>query len=117
MIPLTGRWRDQRGQAAIEFVGLLPLLLVAAMFAWQILIVGYTATSTTNAARTASRVATRDGDAEKAATEALPGVLREGAKAKVDGTRVTLEVAVPILMPGVRAGSWKITKAAELPGG
>ncbi|MGI8622828.1 MAG: TadE/TadG family type IV pilus assembly protein [Solirubrobacteraceae bacterium] len=111
------RLREECGQASLELVGMLPWMLLSAMFVWQILIVAYTATSTENAARTGSRVASRGGEARKAALVALPGVLDDGAEVAVAGERTTVTVRVPILLPGVSVGAWTLSKSAELPGG
>jgi Flp pilus assembly protein TadG len=109
--------RDQRGQTSIEFLGMLPWLLLAALIVWQILLASYTATSATNAARTASRVAGLGGDGERAGLSALPNALDGGARVAIDGERASVEVRVPVLIPGVDTGAWTVTKTAELPGG
>lgn len=114
----VARWlRRQGGQASLELTGMLPWMLLAAMFVWQILIVAYTANSTANAARTGSRVASRGGEPRKAALIALPGVLAHGAKVTSRGDRTTVKVRVPIMLPGVSTGAWTVSKSAELPGG
>ena len=60
-------------------MGMLWWLLLAALFAWQLMLGAWTVTQTSNAARTASRVSARDdGDPEKAARNALSGALRSG---------------------------------------
>ena len=51
------RWRDQRGQVALEFTGFLPLLLLAAVAAIQLGLAGYAAVQAGTAARAAARVA------------------------------------------------------------
>ena len=111
------RARDERGQTAVEFVGMFPWLLIAALVAWQVLLVGYTSISTGNAARTASRVASLGGDAETAGERALPGMLADGAEVEVDGTRTTVRARVPILVPGLDADAFTVSKTAELPEG
>ena len=57
--------RDQRGQASVEFAGSLLWLLLAAFAVWQILLVTWTFNQASNAARTASRVDGRGGDARE----------------------------------------------------
>jgi Flp pilus assembly protein TadG len=67
---------DQRGQASVEFAGVLVWMLLAALFVWQLLLVTWTFNQASNAARTASRVDGRGGSAAKAGKEALaPGPL------------------------------------------
>jgi hypothetical protein len=35
------RRRDQRGQAALELIAVLPALVVAALLGWQLAVAGY----------------------------------------------------------------------------
>ena len=73
------RWREERGQASAEFMGMVFWLLLAAVLVWQLMLAAWTANQATNAARTASRVSARaDGDPEKAARNAVSGPLRGG---------------------------------------
>ncbi|KOG37521.1 hypothetical protein ADK38_47275, partial [Streptomyces varsoviensis] len=50
----TGRFRKRlggdRGQVAVEFVGVLPLILVVLVVVWQCVLVGYTYSLAGNAA-------------------------------------------------------------------
>ena len=48
--------RDQRGQASVEFAGVVLWLMLAGFAVWQILLVTYSFNQASNAARTASRV-------------------------------------------------------------
>ena len=47
-------FRRQRGQASIETVALLPILLLAALACWQALLAGWTSVSAAHAARAAA---------------------------------------------------------------
>ena len=53
-------------------------MLLCALFVWQLLLAAWTVDQAANAARTASRVEARGGDAEKAARWAVSSGLREG---------------------------------------
>lgn len=117
MIPAPRRRHSQRGSASVELLGMLPLLLVAALVVWQILLATWAATSASNAARTGSRVEGRGGDGQRAAVDALSGGLRDHAKVRIEGDRTRVKVRVPIVVPGVDSGSLTITKSAELPSG
>jgi hypothetical protein len=107
--------RSDRGQASVELLGMLPFLLLAAMCAWQLLLVGYAVTSAENAARAASRVEARGGDGAKAAKRVVGGPLRKGIKTDLDGTKATVRVRVPLLVPGVSSDSLAVSRDAELP--
>jgi hypothetical protein len=110
-------WRDQRGQASAEFMGMVFWLLLAAVFIWQLMLAAWTANQATNAARTASRVAARpEGDAEKAARNAVSGPLRDGFHDfRINGEKATVHLKVPIIFPGLTVDDVSITRDATLP--
>lgn len=108
--------RSQRGAASVELLGMLPYLLLAALAAWQLLLVGWTITSASNAARAGSRVDARGGDGIEAAKDALSGPLRDDAEARIEGERAEVSVPVPIVFPGLTTDDVVITRTAELPG-
>ncbi len=109
------RARDATGSIAVELMGILPLLLLAALAAWQILLAGFVATSAQNAARTASRVEGLGGDGERAGLESLSPWLRDGATADLEDTRATVTILVPVIVPGFTTDAFRITRTAELP--
>ena len=93
--------RRQTGQASIETVALLPVLLLAALACWQAVLVGWTAVSAAHAARAAAR-AQMVGDApQTAAKSALPGSMRAGLTVHSDAQRVHVRVRVPAVIPGL----------------
>ncbi len=94
--------RDQRGQASVEFAGVLMWLLLAALFVWQLLLVTWTFNQASNAARTASRVDGRGGDGVKAGREALsPRPARATPGSAWRASSATVRVRIPILVPGL----------------
>ena len=110
-------WREQRGQASAEFMGMMFWLLLAALLVWQLMLAAWTVNQATNAARTASRVAARPGgDAEKAARNAVSGPLRDGFHDfRQSGETATVHLAIPIIMPGLTAEGFSVTRRATLP--
>ena len=108
--------RDQRGQASVEFAGVLVWLLLAALLIWQLLLVTWTFNQASNAARTASRVEGRDGSGTKAGKAALSPGLRDHAKVTMAGEKATVKVRIPIVIPGLDSPDLLATKSAELPG-
>lgn len=111
--------REERGQASAELMGMVWWLLLAAVFAWQLMLGAWTVTQTSNAARTASRVDARGGDAEKAARNALSGPLRQGfdeKRFKMEGERATVVVRIPIILPGLTAKGFEAERSVTLPG-
>ena len=86
----------------MEFPGALLWLLLAGFAVWQILLATWTFNQASNAARTASRVDGRGGDAEKAGTNALS---RRAARARgrpMAGEKATVKVRIPLVVPGAR---------------
>jgi hypothetical protein len=116
MSSLASRLRGQSGQATIEFGGMLVWLLLAGLFAWQLALVGWTAVSANNAARTASRMASRGGDGSKAGHDSLSGKgLQKGASVSMQGDLATVHVRIPIVFPGLQPLNLAITETADMP--
>jgi hypothetical protein len=110
--------REERGQASAELMGMVWWLLLAGVFAWQLMLGAWTVTQASNAARTATRVDARGGDAEKAAYNALSSPLRDGfdrGRFKMDGETATVVVKIPIILPGLTAEGFTTTRRATLP--
>jgi hypothetical protein len=107
--------REQSGQASIEFVGSLVLIVFAALAMWQMLLVMWAYTETSNAARTAARVHSRAGDTRKAARNALPRFLRDELEVTPEGEKVTLTVRIPLLFPGFGSDHFRAEREATIP--
>ncbi|KAF4406075.1 MULTISPECIES: AAA family ATPase [Streptomyces] len=95
------------GQAAVEFLGMVPLLLVVLALCWQCALLGYTYSLAGNSADEAARAATAaasSGACRPAAEKNLPGAWREGASISCsrDGGlwRARVALKVPVLFPG-----------------
>ena len=114
---MSRRPKGQRGSAALEFLGALPLLLLAALMGWQLLLVTFTATAAENAARAASRANGTGGDGEDKGMDALPSWLRDEASVAMSGDKADVTVTVPIVFPGVSTDAWTVTRSAEIPSG
>ncbi len=108
--------REQRGQASVEFAGVLVWLLLAALFVWQMMLVTWSFNQASNAARTASRADGRGGSAVEAGRDALSPGLRKHAKVDMAGEKATVRVRIPIVVPGLDSPRLLATKTAELPG-
>ena len=77
---------EERGQASTELMGMVWWLFLVALLIWQLLLAAWAVDQAANAARTASRVEARDGNADKAAHWAVSNGLREGMKVRSTGT-------------------------------
>jgi hypothetical protein len=117
------RVRSESGQASLEVAGTIVWLVIAALFAWQLALVGWTAVSATNAARTASRLVSRGidrADAEQGGQKSLASAYLGGsATVKVDPQtdKATVTVPIPIVLPGLTPfkRDFAITMSAEMP--
>lgn len=104
---------QDRGQTVIEFIGVVPLILLLLVALWQCALVGYAFVLVGNAADEGARAgaaAQGDGAAacETAALHEVPSSLQAGPPAcgadgaGMYGAKVTLKI--PILIPGVLNG-------------
>ncbi|HBF85106.1 MAG TPA: TadE family protein [Streptomyces sp.] len=120
--------RGDRGQAAIEFTGTLPLILVTLALLWQAAVIGYAFTLAGNAAdKAVSAATTTDGSRQaacaRAGREDLPGSWAADFSCSRDGDMVRAEVAlkVPLLFPGAFNLPFTVpaeaAAAVERPGG
>jgi hypothetical protein len=108
--------RDERGQASVELVGMLWWLLLTALLVWQLMLAAWAVDQAANAARTASRIEGRGGDAVKAARNALSGGLRDGMRVNVSGETAKVSVRIPIVVPGLGDDRLRASRSATLPG-
>lgn len=96
----------QGGQAAVELVALLPLVIVVAAVLWQIALAGHAAWAAGAAARAAARAGAVGDDARQAAHNALPADLRRGLRlSEAAEGRLRVQVAIPAVTPGLDLGS------------
>jgi hypothetical protein len=91
--------RDQ-GQASVELVAVIPVLLIVTLAMTQLAVAGYALWSAGAAARAGARAGYVGGDAEAAARHSLPAPLRHGAHVK-DSEGVEVRVKTPALLPGI----------------
>ena len=99
------RLRDTRGQAAVEFVTLLPLVLVLLAGAWQAVLGAQAWWSAHAAARAAARAGAIGLDALPAAQRALPASLDGRAEVEQDAGSVAVRLGVPAVLPGLDLGT------------
>lgn len=107
----------ERGQAQIELIAGVPILLLAALIALQLLAVGYSQSLADGAAE-AGAIAAADGrDSEEAARAGLPGWSDSRVDVAVDGGEVTVELDPPALLPGLGGGLGVSSTAYARPAG
>src|SRR4051794_32034388 len=104
-------FRRDRGQASVELVAVVPVLLLVTLVVAQLAVAGYALWSAGAAARAGARAGYVGGDAEAAARESLPSPLRQGASIR-DSDGVSVRVKAPALLPGIP--SIPVTARADL---
>ena len=88
------------GQASVETVALLPLLVLVGAVLWQGLLVGQAAWLAGAAARGAARAQAVGADPRAAARAALPRRLERGLDVRARERDVRVRVRVPALVGG-----------------
>src|SRR3954464_2087298 len=89
----------QSGQASVETVAMVPLILLAAAVAWQLVLTGHTLWLCANAARAAARADLVGASPARAARSALPGSLEHDLSVThLAGDRIRVRLSVPILL-------------------
>lgn len=106
--------RESRGQATVELLGVLPLLLLTGFVAWQLILVGHAAWLAAGSARVAARAQLVGDDPARAARSALPERLARGLEVHRTGEGATrVRVPVPTVRPRWARPVW-VSAAASL---
>jgi hypothetical protein len=92
---------DQRGQATVELIALLPVLAALIAAIWQAVLAGQAVWAVTSAARAAARAEAIGADARRAARSHLPAPLEPGLRVATGSQgEVRVSVRIPAL-PGL----------------
>lgn len=91
----------ERGQAQIELIAGVPILLLAATIALQLLAVGYSQSLADGAAEAGALAAADGRDTEEAVHAGLPGWTDSRIEVAADDGEVTVELDPPALLPGL----------------
>lgn len=90
---------SERGQASVELVAAVPLVIAIGSIAWQLALAGHTAWLTAHAARAGARADVVGADPRAAARSALPAGLRRGlAVERLRAGGIRVRVRVPALL-------------------
>jgi len=85
----------ETGQASVELVALLPLVVALAAGLWQVALVGQAIWAGSAAARAGARAEAVGGDADAAARRVVPSRLRSGLRIRTEDEGA-VEVRIPI---------------------
>ena len=89
---------DERGQATVELLAAIPLLLIAGAIALQLLLAGYALTLADGAAEAGALALAAGRPAKSAAEGSLPAWAEDKAEVAVRGGEVTVRLAPPSLL-------------------
>jgi hypothetical protein len=103
---------DSSGQASVELVAALPLIVVAALVTLQLLAAGYALTLADGAAEAGALALAAGGSAPEAARAALPGWAEDDVEVRVEGGRVTVRLRPPSPFAGL-AEQLEVSSAAS----
>ncbi|MCY0932728.1 TadE family protein [Streptomyces sp. H34-S4] len=115
--PVRAQDRD-RGQVAVEFVGMVPLILLLIAAVWQCVLIGYAFSLAGNAADEGARAGAVKGDPEchAAAGKYIGAAWNREVTCGVSGSvyKVTVKLNIPVLYPGLGFGSIEGTAGAAM---
>jgi hypothetical protein len=101
-----GRASADRGQASVELVAVVPIVVALCLALWQGLVYGQAAWLAGAAARSAARAQAVGGDAGAAARSRLPAALRQGLRVTTGGDgAVAVRIRVPLVVGGRSLGT------------
>jgi hypothetical protein len=96
------RIRDgQQGQASIELIAGVPVLLMAGAIALQLLLAGYSLSLADGASEAGAAAAAAGKDPKEASHNALPSWALGRSRVEVSGGRVEVRIAPPAAVPAV----------------
>ena len=92
------RMSSARGQATLETIALVPLLLIVGVGLMQLLAVGYASVLAGSAAEAGALALAGGTEPKAAALRSLPGWSEAHAKIEVEGGRVEIRLRPPSLL-------------------
>lgn len=99
--PPRRRTSCEGGQASLELLAGIPLLLLTGLVCLQLLAVGYSSTLVDGATEAGAIAQAAGAEAEQAAREALPEWARRRSQIEVEDGRVTVRLEPPAAIPGL----------------
>lgn len=94
------RFASQRGQSTVEFIGTLPVMVLAAAICLQAFLLGLTAVYAQAGATSLSR-SSRHGDNLTTAALPIPRAWRDDARISTRARGSTITLRAPAVLPGL----------------
>lgn len=114
MLTIPPHVQQERGQASVELVAVLPVVVLIGAIVWQLALVGHAAWACAHAARAAARAEAVGADGARAARSVLPGALERGLRVRKRGEAgMRVSVRVPLLLRA-RRSSISVSATAAL---
>src|SRR3954462_4302610 len=107
------RWREHDGQAAVELVALIPIVVLLAAALWQAVVAGQAMWVAGGAARAAARAGAVGGGPKDAARGALPTGLERGLRVRARDGRAEVRVRIPLVLVGGGLGTFSASAHFE----
>jgi len=105
----------ERGQATVELVAALPVLLLTGLVALQLLAAGYAMTLADGAAEAGALALASGESATDAARAALPGWAEDDVSVRVEGGTVSVRLRPPSPIPALSERLTVSSSAAARP--
>lgn len=111
--------RDQRGQATLELLAAIPLMLGVGLIVFQLLAMGYCSSLADQAAEAAALALAADRDPVAAAEATVPGWARDRLDVATEGGELTVSLAPPSplaavgVAPRVSSSAWVRSPAGD----
>ncbi len=86
---------NEKGQASVEILGAVPVLLLAALCLFQLLAAGYAIVIADNASQAAAVAVANGDDPDDAAHEAAPGLSHKSVRVVQRGEKITVTLRPP----------------------
>ncbi len=111
------RRRDQRGSAAVEFIGIVPVLVLVTILCIEAFLLTASFSAAEKAARDAARAASLGEDGAAAARASLPGWadVQSISEYGCEGICYEVRILVPLIVPGLTNERVTVTREAEMP--
>jgi hypothetical protein len=100
-----------RGQATVEVVAMVPLVVAGAVGVAQVLAAGAAAALADHAAEAGAVALVQGRDPRAAVRAAVPAWSRPGLEVEVSGSRVRVRLRPPALVPGAGAALAAVSEA------